>query len=259
MSGRLRVGTNYVLMGPPFLALIHNSATSQVHTSEPAIRNEESRKRIHESYFALLSMALAAFTTRELSLKTWPDFAKLFSQAGGWDHCWCMHFHRPHSLPKSEWLRTRAERAVRNRREKKVLVQQGRSHGILIYDNGEPVGWCQYGPREELPRIDNSRKYRSVVRKDDGKKLWRITCFVVAQKWRKRGVARAALNAALDAIKKKGGGLVEAYPISRWETRAFGNESTNGTLSMFEKAGFKVVAPLGSTRFSAHVVMRKRV
>lgn len=74
-----------------------------------------------------------------------------------------------------------------------------------------------------------------------------------------RGVASAALKAALSAIQKKGGGLVEAYPISQWESRAFGNESTHGTVSMFEKAGFKVVASFGSTRFSAHVLMRKRV
>jgi hypothetical protein len=52
---------------------------------------------------------------------------------------------------------------------------------------------------------------------------------------------------------------VEAYPISRWESHAFGNESTHGTASMFEKAGFKKAAPFGSTRFSSHVLMRRRV
>jgi hypothetical protein len=72
-------------------------------------------------------------------------------------------------------------------------------------------------------------------------------------------VASAALKAALEAIRNKGGGLVEAYPITRWETRAFGNESTHDTASMFEKAGFKAVAPFGSTRFSTHVLMRKTV
>jgi hypothetical protein len=72
-------------------------------------------------------------------------------------------------------------------------------------------------------------------------------------------VASAALKAALEAIEEKGGGLVEAYPITRWESYAFGNESTNGTLSMFEKEGFKVVAPFGSTRFSTHVLVRKTV
>jgi len=179
-----------------------------------------------------------AFTTKELSKKTWSNFERLFSQGNGWDHCQCMHFHRPCGLPKNKQLRARAERAVRNRREKRELVDSGRSHGILVYANGEPVGWCQYGPKEELPRIDNSRKYRGLATEVGTQRLWRITCFAVLKNYRKRGVATAALKAALEAIRKKGGGLVEAYPIARWESRAFGNESTHGTASMFKKQGF---------------------
>ena len=201
----------------------------------------------------------SAFTTKELSKKTWADFVKLFSQGNGFDFCMCMHFQRPCSLPKSEWLPTRAERQVRNRRHKKALVDKGCAHGILVYADGEPVGWCQYGPREELPRIDNSRKYGELVPEPGAEKLWRITCFAVLKSYRKRGVASAALKAALEAIKRSGGGLVEGYPINRWETRAFGNESTAGTASMFEKAGFKPVCDFGSTRFSSHVLMRRTV
>lgn len=198
------------------------------------------------------------YTTRELSRENWKDFERLFSQGNGWDHCWCMHFHRPRGLPESEWLPTRAERAVRNRREKRDLVERGCAHGIIVYADGEPVGWCQYGRREELPRIDNLRNYRGLA-PAGAVKLWRITCFAVLKKYRKRGAATAALKAALKAIKNKGGGLVEAYPVVRWENGAFGNESTHGTASMFENEGFKVAAPFGSTRFSTHVLMRRVV
>jgi GNAT superfamily N-acetyltransferase len=170
-----------------------------------------------------------------------------------------MHFHRPCALPKNKQLPTRAERAVRNRREKQALVDSGLSHGILVYANGEPVGWCQYGPKEELPRIDNSRKYRRLPPETGTQNLWRITRFAVLKNYRKRGVASTALQAALESIRKKGGGLVEAYPITRWESRAFGNESTHGTLSMFKKEGFKVAAPLGRTIFSSSVLMRRTV
>jgi GNAT superfamily N-acetyltransferase len=147
---------------------------------------------------------------------------------------------------------------VRNRREKRELVERGCAQGILVYANGQPVGWCQYGPREELPRIDSSRKYRGLAPKGT-EKFWRITCSAVLKEHRRRGVASAALKAALEAIRKKGGGLVEAYSITRWEPYAFGNESTHGTAPMFEKEGFKVVAPFGSTRFSTHVLMRRSI
>src|SRR5215471_21306562 len=155
-----------------------------------------------------MSVRRDAYTTKELTVRTWPDFVSLFSKGNGWDFCWCMHFQRPRTLPKGQRRRTRAERGVRNRRQKKELVEHGLAHGILVYAKGEPVGWCQYGPKEELPRIDHSRKYRGLAPKGAPERLWRITCFAVLKKYRKRGVATAALKAALEAIRKKGGGLV---------------------------------------------------
>jgi GNAT superfamily N-acetyltransferase len=210
---------------------------------------------------------ISALTTTELSESTWPDFVELFAPKSGWNHCWCIHFQRPCPLPKSKWLRSRAKRSIRNRREKKILVDQGYAHGILVYANRQPVGWCQYGPKDELPRIDNSRNYLGLSTESAAKKVWRITCFVVDKKFRARGVATAALQAALESIKKKGGGLVEAYPVLDWpdlkvsELRrrdripSFGNISTHGTVSMFKKQGFKPVAPFGPT----NVLMRKMI
>ena len=106
-----------------------------------------------------------------------------------------MHHHiRSYSSPENKRLRTRDENSARNRREKKELVNKGQSHGILVYMNGEPVGWCQYGPREELPRVDNTQKYRKLALEHSKDKLWRITCFVVAKNYRRRGVASFALG-----------------------------------------------------------------
>src|SRR5438105_3930848 len=203
-----------------------------------------------------LESPASTYTTRELSMKTWPDFVRLFSQGSGWDFCQCMHFHRPRSLPRDQWLRTRAERGVRNRRQKRALVEKGCAHGILVYAKGEPIGWCQYGPREELPRVDHTQKYRGLVPEDGKERLYRITCFVVDKQHRRRGVASIALNAALEAIRKKGGGLVEAYPVSKTDQGS--NYMYCGTVRMFEKAGFKTIAPLATGR-TATVVMRRTI
>ncbi len=81
--------------------------------------------------------------------------------------------------------------------------------------------------------------------------LWRIACFTVDKKHRKRGVASAALKAALQAIKDKGRSLVEAYPIIRWEAY----REYLGTVSMFQKGGFKVVAQFRKS----NVVMRRSI
>jgi ribosomal protein S18 acetylase RimI-like enzyme len=205
-----------------------------------------------------MSTDCLTYTTKELSSKTGADFERLFQKPGGWSHCWCMHFQRTRGLPKNGQVGSRAERTVRNRRQKLELVEEGRAHGILVYAKGEAVGWCQFGPRRELPRIDHRRKYRGLA-PDGDEMLWRITCFVVETAYRRRGIASAALKAALEAIQRSGGGLVEAYPLKSWFSRAFGNESTPGVLAMFEKQGFKVVAPFGTTRFSTRVLGRKRM
>ncbi len=208
-------------------------------------------------------MALV-YATKELSARTWPDFEKLFTRGNGWDFCWCMHFQRAHGMPQ-ENSQTRSERSIINRHDKKHLVEQGRAHGILVYADGNVVGWCQYGARQELPRIDNSPNYRAHAVAEE--KMWRITCFVVDKRYRRRGIAMAALKAALHSIEKKGGGMVEAYPLAPFEeirkceqrerghASSFGNVSTHGTVSMFKKHGFQEVAPWGNK----NVLMRRMI
>jgi len=203
----------------------------------------------NQSSSQFTASSVTEFSTKQLSKRTWSDFERLFEThpAPGAYPCWCMHNHRSgvekRSNPRALWVR-------RNHREKRALVEQGRSHGILVYSHGEPVGWCQYGPAKELPRIDNHPKYRKLASASD-RTPWRITCFVVHKKYRRRGVAGTALKAALAAIQRQGGGLVEAYPIKCWGAYA----EYRGTVSMFEREGFRIVAPLGER----NVLMRRRL
>jgi len=206
-----------------------------------------------------LATEVPEHTSKELTTKTWPDLARLFEKPGIGDAWWCLCTHHhvaSYSTPENQQPRTRAERAVRNRRKKEKLVKKGQAHGVIVYANREPVGWCQYGPREELPRVDHTRNYRNLGPKDKMEKLWRITCFVVDENYRKSGVAGTALKAALESIRNRGGGLVEAIPVSKTDQGP--GYMYTGTVSMFENAGFKIIAPLASGR-TATVVMRKTI
>ncbi len=163
-----------------------------------------------------------------------------------------MIFHRPRPLPKKDWGRlTKKQRVARDRRDKKDLVARGCSHGILVYSHGEPVGWCQYGPKEELPRIDAGSTYKKLSLDSQGRRLWRVTCFWVDRRHRNRGVASAGLAAVLESIRKRGGGLVEAYPATHKGFPA----DWFGTVSMFKKEGFEVVAPFGKS----NVLVRRTI
>jgi GNAT superfamily N-acetyltransferase len=191
--------------------------------------------------------------TRELSKETLPDYERFFEKhpAPGAYICWCMFHQRPDSPDYKN--QTRAQIVAENKKTKRKLVSEGRSHGILVYKEGEPVGWCQFGSNEELPRMQHHPQYRKLALNDAryGKKFWRITCFTVEKKYRRTRVASVALKAALEAIRKRGGGLVEAYPIKRYGSY----REYLGIASMFEREGFEKVAPFGRN----NVVMRKMI
>jgi len=220
-----------------------------------------------------------AYRTEELTPGTWPDFERLFSRGNGWDHCWCMAFHRT-PRPSRQTFRTRVEVGVENQRAKRTLLDQGDTHGILVYEDDEPIGWCQYGTSDELVAHMGAPEAEEPV--------WRITCFVVDKRYRRKGVAGIALHAALDSIRRHGGGLVEAFPAVCWSHGrdgvlgavdvpgigligpawgSFGNVSTSGVMSMFEKEGFTAVAACGSTSarvrgtgaLGDHIVMHRRI
>jgi GNAT superfamily N-acetyltransferase len=147
-----------------------------------------------------MSAEPAVYRTQPLSSQTWDDFAALVEANNGvWGGCWCMGFH-------SDGL-TRDPAA--NRAAKQAHVRAGTVHQILVYAGDECVGWCQYGSPAEVASIKNPAAYaRELVSLPD----WRIGCIFTGSRHRGRGVARAAVAGALEAIRAAGGGVVEAYP-----------------------------------------------
>lgn len=183
---------------------------------------------------------------KALDTSTWPDFARLIErQDGEWSGCWCMAFHAEGSA--------RTKPAAQNRAEKETRVRQGRAHAALVYDGADCVGWCQFGPIDELPGIKHRREYhRDAVTLPD----WRITCFFIESEYRHKGVATAALTGALREIARLGGGTVESYP-EETDGRAMSEPFLyNGTLSMFESVGFRRSRPLGRNRWVVTKVVR---
>jgi GNAT superfamily N-acetyltransferase len=172
---------------------------------------------------------------RALDETTWPDYARLIeSHNGVWGGCWCMAFHAAGV--------GRTKTAAQNRSEKECRVREGRAHAALVYDGAACVGWCQFGPTDELPRIKRRRAYL------DGLSAlpdWRITCFFVDRAYRRRGVASIALAGALQEIARLGGGTVESYPEDIEGRSVSSSFLHNGTVAMFESHGFERTRRLG--------------
>jgi hypothetical protein len=183
---------------------------------------------------------MARFSIKELGPRTWPDFVKIVEKHNGvWGGCWCVSFHGKTTGT-----------AAGNRRVKEKLVMAGETHSALVYDGDQVVGWCQFGPPAEIPSRMSAYGRLGLAQPD-----WRIPCFFVDCDRRHDGVAKAALEGALRIIAAKGGGTVDAYPISVRGKPYSSSFLWGGTETMFARAGFRPVVKLGTSK----LVMRKTV
>ena len=175
------------------------------------------------------------FHVKALDETTWPDFAALVERHNGvWGGCWCMAFH------------AKGTGGTDNRTAKQARVREGSTHAALVFDGAACVGWCQFGPTDELPRIKHQRAYaEGLTALPD----WRITCFFIDKTRRGEGVAAAALRGALAEIARLGGGTVESYPEDTEGRKVAGAFLHNGTLAMFERQGFQRARKIGKHRW----------
>jgi GNAT superfamily N-acetyltransferase len=119
----------------------------------------------------------------------------------------------------------------------KAMVESGIVPGILAYSGNEAVGWIAVEPRDEYPRLAHSRVLKPV----DDQPVWSVTCFFTRKDFRGKGVTVALLKAAIDHVKKRGGKIVEGYPIEPENDKMPAAFAYMGLASAYRKAGFKEV------------------
>ena len=189
---------------------------------------------------------MSEYTIRPLDTVTWDAYGRLLDKhhgAGFGEGCWCTWFH-----PRTET----ANKDQNGRACKERLVREGKTHAAVVFDGDVAVSWCQFGTPAELPRIFHKKEYEAgLVALPD----YRITCIFVDRNRRRDGLARVAVDGALDLIAKAGGGVVEAYPHDTAGKKMSATFIYNGTRSLFEKAGFDYERAKGKN----NCVMRKVV
>lgn len=169
-----------------------------------------------------------------LTPKRLPDLASLFEQGGDPKGCWCAWFRvRGMMFSNSSAADNRAvlEKAAR------TDARKGRAPGLIAYRDGEAIGWVSLAPREDFERLEHSK----VLARVGEKPVWSIVCFVVGRRARGQGVANALLRAAMDYARDHGATMLEAYPVDTGGGRVPSANVYHGTLTMFERAGFRVV------------------
>jgi ribosomal protein S18 acetylase RimI-like enzyme len=158
----------------------------------------------------------------------WSDAAVLF-EGDGPRGCWCQYW-RQSSRSYSAGGPGAGERRLR------AQVNEGPpAPGLIAYDENVPVGWIGLGPRVSMERLVRSRTIPHI----DEVRAWSIVCFKVRVGHRRKGVARALLDAAIVYAASQGAPALEAYPVDAEGARLDVAFSYVGFTSMFEAAGFK--------------------
>ena len=172
---------------------------------------------------------------RPLDASTWDALARLFERPGDPRWCWCMFWRKP----GSGW--SNADPAA-NRADLRALADAARAPGLVALRGDEAVGWVSVAPRPDYPRLERSRTIPQLP----GDGVWAVVCFVVARTARRTGVAATLLDAAAAFAREHGAQVLEAYPVRTDGARMPSAAAYTGTLGMFERAGFTVVAQTSS-------------
>ena len=107
------------------------------------------------------------FLVRRLDAATVPDFFRVHATAEGPAWCSCVAWWVP------DWNGWSERTAAENRAFREELFARGEHDGYLCYDDGAPVGWCQCGPRDRLPKL-----LRTYGLEPDSS-VWAVSCFHV--------------------------------------------------------------------------------
>lgn len=163
-----------------------------------------------------------------------------------WSSCYCV-FHYLTDAEHGDWAQRSGES---NRRALVERVHTQRGQWILAYRDDQIVGWVNADMRPVLRRYD---EWETLASADTGM----VACFVVDPQWRRRGVARQLLDAAVDALWAQGAERVDAWLVEKptqmtqdGTTLGADQMAHHGPLAMYLDAGFGII---GRQRPFVHV------
>ena len=95
--------------------------------------------------------AVMDLTVRPVTAGQWPALEDLFGRAGASNGCWCMYWRigpRYRDRPRED-----------NKRDLERLARSRQPPGLLAFDGGNCVGWCELAPRADLDWLARGRHF----------------------------------------------------------------------------------------------------
>jgi GNAT superfamily N-acetyltransferase len=172
---------------------------------------------------------------------SWEDLQTVFGTRGPAARCQCQRYKlRPREAFRSFPVEERAAR---------LRAQTDSGHpdadataGLVAYVDDDPVGWCAVEPRTAYEGLLRNTRVpwegRDEDKADDS--VWAVTCVFTRAGFRKRGVSRELVRAAVDFARERGATAIEGYPITTKDVIV--EELGVGTEGVFAAAGFSEVS-----------------
>ncbi len=167
---------------------------------------------------------------RRLNPETRWDFMSLRAYPGC-DWCFCVAWHVP------IWDGWKERTAAENRALRENLFSLGRYDGYLLYVDGRPSGWCQVGPLAWFPKMVGQFGLEG-----EPEQTPVVGCLEIIPEYRKRGLSRVLLDAALADLGRSGVRRVLAIPRAG---RHEDGKVWTGPMALFESRGFKPLREAG--------------
>ncbi|MEO6013448.1 MAG: GNAT family N-acetyltransferase [Devosia sp.] len=162
----------------------------------------------------------------------WTHFEALFESPGAPKYCWCMAWRATPAENKSH------PRGSDRKPLLKARIDQGTTIGLVGFLDGDPVAWVSIAPRETYRRDIGGPDA------DDGAHIWSLACMYLHRKLRGQGHGMELIEAAKAYAKKRGGTVLEAYPVAP-DSPSY---RFMGFVPAFKRLGFEEVAKAGTRR-----------
>jgi GNAT superfamily N-acetyltransferase len=170
------------------------------------------------------------------------DLQAVFGSRGSAAKCQCQRYKLQ---PKEFFAGFPVEERIHRLRQQTDCGNEtsGSTSGLVAHLNSDPVGWCAVEPRTAYVGLLRNGRVpwagRDQDKSDDS--VWAVTCVFTRAGYRRRGISRALIRAAVDLAREQGARAIEAYPVIATEN-AIEEELHVGTRSMFAVAGFSEVS-----------------
>jgi GNAT superfamily N-acetyltransferase len=167
----------------------------------------------------------------------------LFERAGS--SCYCRYFH--FAGDKHAWLERSALSPELNRRELLLAIEQDslEARGLVALTPDDAiVGWMKLAPAAALAKLWTQRPYRGLSNVErESSDCYTIGCFLVDPNQRRRGVARALVQAAPAIARQWGARWLQAVPYRA--AMAPAELIWTGPAELLRECGFREVGGVG--------------